>query len=74
MKKTLSHSKTEKILLALMLVTFAVSCVVTSLSLRVILDSDVSGEMVYSHHLQQTGQFLADDWYYSTSLDRKSVV
>ncbi len=68
MKKTLSHSKTEKILLALMLVTFAVSCVVTSLSLRVILDSDVSGEMVYSHHLQQTGQFLADDWYYSTSL------
>ncbi len=68
MKKTLSHSKTEKILLALMLVTFAVSCVVTGLSLRVILDSDAASEIVYAHHLHETGQFMAGDWYYSTGL------
>ena len=68
MIRSRSYPAAEKVLLILMLLTFAVSCVITGASLRVILDSDASGDLVYAHHLQETGQFLSHDWYYATGL------
>lgn len=54
--------------LLLTAIGYVISIVAFALNGRTILDADEAAEMVLASHLNQTGRFLSEDWYYSTEL------